>query len=248
MYVGECGTGSSHKMEKDCIVKSFHSSYYDISWLEKRFDLFCQRKSQLDKESTLKRLENSRQLDRSIVYRELGRCDPAAALFCIHSDVARQSYMECFSMKSTNIREDLAAISLQGGHLAEAIHLKEALKNDVKHQDLYVEFLKLFEVAHIIHFALEEYKQTTCYGWILKYIERLALHIQNKTLSYEDTFAHCGMQLQTLLSKISSLVDSVQPLQPLDNRNSKRKHEEIKGGSYLNDFIRVKKEKMQIMK
>ena len=234
-------------MEDDCIVRSFHSSFYDIEWLECRFELFCQKKAEQDKISTLKRLENTKHLDRSIVYRELGRCHPAASLFCIYDKVAREAYMDCFSMESNDIREDLAKISIQGGQLAEAIQLKEALKNDLKHHDLYVEFLKLFEVAHIINFASTVYNEKTKYGWILKYIEKYGRHIQNRTLSYEDSFTDCGLQLKTLLTRISSLVDSVEQKQS-HRLVTKQKHAEIKGGPYINDFIRKKTEKLQLMK
>mgnify|MGYP001826064859 CR=1 FL=1 len=233
--------------DQDCIVRSFHSTLFDISWLESRFQLFCDRKSQVDKESMLKRLENTKQLDRNIVYRELGRCHPAASLFCNRNEAARQAYMECFLLKSTNIREDLAMISIKGGHLAEAISLMEALKDDANHQDLYVESLKLFEVAHMIHFSIDEYRQSTGYGWILQYIEKYALHIQNKTLSYEDTFSHNGMQLNTFLSRIASIVDSVH-LQPTSRRESKRKWRKNKRGTCLSDFIRKKKEKLNLIK
>ena len=235
-------------MEDDCIVRSFHSTFYDIEWLEDRFELFCEKKSQQDKISTLKRLENTKHLDISIVYRELGRCHPAASLFCTHDKVAREAYMDCFSMESNDMREDLAKISIQGGQLAEAIQLKDALKNDLKHHDLYIEFLKLFEVAHMINFGCTEYRETTRYGWILKYIMKYGIHIQNRTLSYADTFTDCGMQLKTLLTKISSLVDSVEVIQPDRLEGSKQKHNEIICGPYLSDFIRKKTEKLQLIK
>lgn len=230
----------------DCIVRSFHSTFYDIEWLESRFEIFCKRKSDQDRASTLKRLENTKNLDRSIIYRELGRCHPATSLFCIHNQVARKAYMDCFSMNSTNIRDDFAMISIQGGQLGETIELKKALKNDAEHQDLYVEFLKLVEVAHIINFECDEYKETK-YSWILNYIEKYGLQIQNRTLSYEDSFSNCGMQLQTMLTKISSLVDSMEDIQPC-RRPPKRTYEEIKGEVRLSDFIRKKKEKLHLNK
>ena len=234
----------------DCIVRSFHSTFYDIEWLESRFEIFCKRKSDQDKASTLKRLENTKNLDRSIVYRELGRCHPATSLFCIHNQVARKAYMDCFSMDSTNIREDFAMISIQGGQLGETIELKRALMNDTEHQDLYVEFLKLIEVAHIINFECDEYKETK-YSWILNYIKKYGLQIQNRTLCYEDCFSNCGMQLQTMLIKISSLVDSIENIQPCrrPSSSSKRKYEEeINGEMCVSDFIRKKREKLQLQK
>lgn len=232
----------------DIVIRSFHSTCYDLEWLETRFKLFCKRKWDVDRNGVIKRLENAPQLERNIVYRELGRSNPAASLFFIHGAKARSSYLECFDHTSSgNIHDDLAKVSLQDGQLADAIEMVEALRNDESYYHLYIEVLKVFEISHIIQFCHEEYLHATELKWVVDYIHRLGLEMETRNFSYSDSFANCGMQIKTLLEKIASVVDS---------QNTILNKEERKGGKIcrqkkqltktLRSYVRHKKWKMQL--
>jgi hypothetical protein len=249
-------------MVVDIVIRSFHSTCYDLEWLETRFKLFCKRKLEIDHDCVIKRLENAPQLDRNIVYRELGRSNPAASLFFIHGEKARSSYLECFeqntssssSSSSGNIHDDLAKVTLQDGQLADAIEMVEALRNneDECYYHLYVEVLKLFEISHIIHFCHEEYLHVTELKWVVDYIHRLGLEMETKNTSYSDSFANGGIQLKTMLEKIASVVDSLSPTLNREERQGgggggKKIHTPKKQlTKTFRSYMRNKKRKMQL--
>jgi len=237
-------------MVVDIVIRSFHSTCYDLEWLETRFKIFCERKWEIDHAGVIKRLENAPQLDRNIVYRELGRSNPAASLFFIHGEKARASYLDCFDHTSSgNIHEDLAKVTLQDGQLADAIEMVEALRNDECYYHLYVEVLKLFEISHIIHFCHKEYLHDTELKWVVDYIYIFGLEMETRNISFSDSFANGGIELKTMLTKIASVVDS---LSATFNR------EERRGGGgkihtpkkqltkTLTNYMRKKKRKMQL--
>lgn len=234
-------------MQQDCLVRTFHSTLYDMEWLETRFQLYCKRKWHLDQSSILKRLENAPRLERNVVYRELGRSNPASSLFFIHGEEARKSYMDFFNTSSHSLHTDLAAISLQGGQLADAMEMVEALRNEESYYNLYIETLQLFELSHIIHFCHNEYYESTQYKWVVDYVFDVGVCAEKRSISYEDSFANCGMLMKTVLEKISCVIDSLcMPVGKQGRGIIKVEPTQINIRKRLEDYVRKKKWKLQL--
>lgn len=205
----------------DWIVKSFHPICNDVQWLRQRFDAFCQAKLHIDFAWAQTRLKHA-PVHAKVLHKLFGRHDPISSFLLHHgedknlfesyiSDVFGEKGIEKRMMETTKDRIALACALT--GPLRDAKQVMGSLLTD--RSGLTVDTLMLFELVHMTIFCKEEYMSNVkashqgIVDYICHLVEKASL---NETCLPLLAIDSDGLETQTLLRNVTSLVMSCYPI------------------------------------
>ena len=201
------------KMDKqDYLMLSFHPDLYNVSWLEARFQVFCENKSKVDVKNTMRRLKHA-PVHPKVVHKLLGRHSSTSKAFLHKDSQTFKQYLDLITHDTDpNPLEEpkhlLSRATVQCSALGDAKNLIKHLRGD---QTIYTDILTLFELVNMTYFCKEEYMRNTdpSHIWIVHYICQL---VDNITFHKTDhSFAHKarGLQTESLLKTVRATMLSV---------------------------------------
>lgn len=203
----------------DWLVRSFHPILYDMNWLQQRFELFCQAKLQIDFTWAQNRLQHA-PVHAKVIHKLFGRHNPIASILLHHQEdqdmfesyvigMYGQKGIEKSMMETTKDRTALACALTGPLNDAKKI-IKSLLRGGGQ---LVLDLLMLFELVHMTVFCKKEYESNTepYHHWMISYICNLVDKVSVNDTSLTFAMECEGLQTQTLLKIVRSLLVSCQP-------------------------------------
>lgn len=205
----------------DWLVKSFHPTCHDVHWLQQRFDAFYQAKLQTDFEWAQMRLKHA-PVHAKVVHKLFGRHDPVSDLLLHHGEDKNlfESYVyDMFGERGIEkrmletVKDRIALTCALTGPIRDAKRVMSSLLTSGT--ELKVDTLMLFELVHMTVFCKEEYMSNVkpCYQWVINYICHLVQKVSLNETSLPFAIDSNGLETDTLLKQVRSLMLSCYPNQ-----------------------------------
>ena len=203
----------------DWLVRSFHPAFQDRQWLSNRFEQFCNKKMETDILATRKRLQHATVQPR-IVHKLFGRHNPVCDVLLHGDKVTFEEYMKHTVGLGVSKRhwescenewDRMVSAVVLTGPLADAKQLVESLRTE---ESMHLHILVLFELVHMTYFCKAQYLENTPKErhWIIHYFCKLAENIALETVSLDFAVDNNGLQTETLLKTVSSVMSSIIPV------------------------------------